>query len=430
MISHPLKATVRRYFPSLTHRNFLLFWTGQGVSVIGTWMQNVGQAWLVLQLTNSPLKLGIVSAMQFLPVMVLSLVAGPFVDRYPKRKMIIFTQTSLMLLALILATLTLLHVVQYWHIVVLALLLGLVNTIDIPTRQAFVIELAGREDLMNAISLNSTVFNMARIFGPAVAGILIGAIGIAPCFYLNGISFLAVIISLFFIRVPDFPGSPAAGSAAPPAVHRGLFDGVLASIREGLAYIARKPTILFPLVLMALLSTFVMNYNIFVPTFAKIDLHGDATTFGFLMTAMGVGSFLGAFTLTVRSAGVRKVRQIILGGLGMSTFLAISGMQRGFLLSCALLAVTGYFSVTFAASCNGHIQSESEDGMRGRVMSVYSLVFGGVTPIGSLYAGNLVDVVGPGACMIVSGGIGFVATLWMALAAGRRRRRAALARGL
>jgi len=426
MISHPLLATVRRYFPSLTHRNFLLFWTGQGVSVIGTWMQNVGQAWLVLQLTNSPLKLGIVSAMQFLPVMVLSLVAGPFVDRYPKRKMLIFTQTSLMLLALILATLTLLRVVQYWHVVVLALLLGVVNTIDIPTRQSFVIELAGREDLMNAISLNSTVFNMARIFGPAVAGVLIGAIGIAPCFYLNGISFLAVIISLFFIHVPDFP----AASGAPVIAHRSLFDGVLGSIREGLAYIVRKPTILFPLVLMALLSTFVMNYNIFVPTFAKIDLHGNATTFGFLMTAMGVGSFLGAFTLTVRSAGVRKMRQIILGGLGMSAFLAISGMQRGFLLSCALLAVTGYFSVTFAASCNGHIQSESEDGMRGRVMSVYSLVFGGVTPIGSLYAGNLVDIAGPGACMIVSGGIGFVATLWMALTAGRRRRRAALAREL
>lgn len=413
MRSHSGLSLVRRYFPSLTHRNFLIFWTGQGLSVIGTWMQNVGQAWLVLQLTGSPLKLGLVSSIQFLPVMVLSIFAGPFVDRFPKRKVLIFTQSSLMLLALALSGLTYLHVIQYWHILVLALLLGLVNTIDIPTRQAFVIELAGRDDLMNAISLNSTVFNMARIFGPAVAGILMGAIGIAPCFLVNGISFLTVIVSLFFINVPDRVGTRA----------RSVFSGVLPSIRDGLLYIGRNASIFLPLALMAVLSTFVMNYNVFVPTFAKLTLAGNAISYGFLMTAMGIGSFLAGLGLTIRSAGGPKASRLIVGGIGMSVFLIATGLQHSYALSCLLLAATGYFTVMFAASCNAYIQTKSEDSMRGRVMSVYSLVFGGVTPIGSLYAGTLIDAGGPALCMIVSGTIGLGATLSIGGLARRRRRR-------
>ncbi|HUX14163.1 MAG TPA: MFS transporter [Spirochaetia bacterium] len=417
MAFQQLNSIVNRYFPSLTHRNFLIFWSGQGFSVIGTWMQNVGQAWLVLQLTNSPFKLGLVSTIQFLPVMLLSVFAGPFVDRFPKRKVLIFTQTMLMLLAFVLSAITFLHVVQYWHILVLALLLGMVNTFDIPTRQSFVIELAGREDLMNAISLNSTVFNMARVVGPAVAGLLIGLIGIAPCFLFNGISFLAVIVSLFFINVPDYRAPQVADTDV-----GNPFSRVLSSIGEGLNYIRKNSHILLPLALMAVLSTFVMNFNIVVPTFVKIELSGNATSFGLLMTAMGIGSFAGGLLLTLRSAGGPKAVRLIAGGAGMSLFLLLAGFQRSFLLSAVLLAVTGFFSVTFAASCNAYVQSNSIDSMRGRVMSVYSLVFGGVTPIGSLYAGALVDAASASVCMVVSGAIGLCASVWVGLT-GRRVQR-------
>lgn len=422
MASQQSHSIVHRFFPSLTHRNFLIFWSGQGFSVIGTWMQNVGQAWLVLQITGSPFKLGLVSTMQFLPVMLFSVFAGPFVDRFPKRKVLIFTQTTLMMLAFVLSALTFFHVVQYWHVLVLALLLGMVNTLDVPTRQSFVIELAGRQDLMNAISLNSTVFNMARILGPAAAGLLIGLVGIAPCFLINGVSFLAVIVSLFFVKVPDYRAPRAAGENG-----GNPFSGVMTSIGQGLEYVGKNRHILLPLALMAVLSTFVMNFNIVVPTFVKIELSGNATSFGLLMTAMGIGSFAGGLVLTLRSAGGPKAVRLIAGGLGMSGFFLLAGFQRDFALTAVLLALTGFFSVTFASTCNAYVQSNSIDSMRGRVMSIYSLVFGGVTPVGSLYAGALVDAASASVCMIVSGSIGVCASVWVALT-GRRARRLELRR--
>ena len=188
-------------FSSLRHRNFRLFWSGQLVSLIGTWMQNVAQAWLVLELTHSSLKLGIVSALQFLPMLFLSFFTGPFIDYFDKRKIIIWTQASLMTLAFVLSILVWTGTVQYWHVVVLATLLGIVNTIDMPARQAFIIELVGKEDLMNAIALNSSIFNAARAVGPALAGMLIAAAGTAVCFFMNGLSFLAVLAGLLFMRV-------------------------------------------------------------------------------------------------------------------------------------------------------------------------------------------------------------------------------------
>lgn len=417
MASQQSGSIIHRFFPSLTHRNFLIFWSGQGFSLIGTWMQNVGQAWLVLQITGSPFKLGLVSTIQFLPVMLFSVFAGPFVDRFPKRKVLIFTQTTLMLLAFVLSALTFLHVVQYWHILILALLLGMVNTLDVPTRQSFIIEIAGRADLMNAISLNSTVFNMARILGPAVAGLMIGLVGIAPCFLLNGISFLTVIVSLFFIDAPDYR-APRNVSA----VGRNPFSGVLTSIGQGLDYIRNDVHLLLPLMLMAVLSTFVMNFNIVIPTFVKLELSGNATSFGLLMTAMGIGSFAGGLVLTLRSAGGPKAIRLIIGGLGMSGFFLLAGFQRSFVITSILLALIGFFSVTFASTCNAYLQSNSVDSMRGRVMSIYSLVFGGVTPVGSLYAGALVDAASASVCMVVSGTIGVCATVWVAMVGQRAKR--------
>ena len=274
---------IDRYLPALRKRNFRLFWTGQCVSLVGTWMQNVGQSWLVLELTGSPLKLGILNACQFLPVMLFSLFAGPFVDRFPKRRMLILTQGALLVLALALSILTITGLVRYWMVLVLALLLGLVNTVDTPTRQSFVIEISGREALMNAVSLNSAAFNAARILGPAAAGLLIGAVGMAACFFINALSFAAVILALIRMDLP-------APGPRPPAEKPARTAG---DIREGLSYIRDRPDLLRPLALLALLSAFVINYNVMIPTFARSSLGLDAAGYGFLMTSMGIGSLIG-----------------------------------------------------------------------------------------------------------------------------------------
>jgi MFS family permease len=411
LVNPKLRSRLQRTFPAFHHRNFRLFWSGQCVSLIGTWMQNIGQAWLVLQLTGSPLKLGIVNALQWLPVMLLSFAAGPLVDRYPKRRILLVTQTVLMMLALILSALVWSGRAQYWHVLVLALLLGCVNTVDNPTRQAFVIELAGRDDLMNAISLNSTVFNLARILGPAIAGLLIGAVGIAPCFLINGISYLAAIWALARLEF-----------LAPVKARTALsLREFTASITGGIRYLGAKPELLWPIVLIGLLSLFVLNYNVVIPIFARTTLHGDARTFGFLMTSLGVGSTLGALTLAAHSQDGPKLRLLLLGALGMSAFSLMAGLQHGFLLSCALLALAGFCQITCTAQINATLQINASDAMRGRVMSVFNLSFGGVTPIGSLYAGTLVNGAGAAADLVLSGALGILSTAACAFAMFRKR---------
>lgn len=401
-----------RVFPALKHRNFRLFWIGQLVSLSGTWMQNIALSWLVLQLTDSPWLLGVNNAIQFLPIMLFSLFAGPLVDRFPKRTMLIFTQSALLTLALILTIVTATGLVQYWMLLLFSLILGLINTIDIPTRQAFIIELVGGADIMNAISLNSMAFNLTRIIGPAIGGLLIALIGIAPCFLINALSFVAVVDALFLIKLPPTHiTSPA----------NGRFSGVLASAWEGLVYIKERPPILLPIILLAITSTFVINFQTVVPAFAAKVLAGDARHFGFLMTAMGIGSFLAALSLAARSKQGPRPMVLLGGALGMSVFLGICGLQSDFLLSCILLAVCGFFTVIFTASSNVQVQMNSDNHMRGRVMSVYSLVFGGVTPIGSLYAGALIDGVGTNACLWISGIIGVITSLVIGGLVVRRR---------
>ncbi len=397
----------KRNFPALGHRNFRLFWGGQCVSLIGTWMQNIGQSWLVLKLTGSPMKLGVVSAVQFLPVLLFSLFAGPFVDRFPKKRMLLFTQSMLMILAFVLAALTGFGIVRYWHVLVLALLLGLTNTLDVPTRQSFIIEMVGREDLMNAISLNSTMFNLARIVGPAVAGLMIGAIGIAPCFVLNGLSFIAVIAALTRIDSGDSQEKTAAAATAAGKKKLELAS-LLRDTGEGLRYIGGKPGILWPLALLGGMSLFVLNFSVVIPVFARDSIGGDATEYGFLMTAMGIGSLAGAVTLAVKSSGGPKIGRLLVGAFGMSAFSLLIGLQGNFALSCALLILTGFFTILCTTQANVLVQIRSEDRMRGRVMSVFSMVFGGVTPIGSLYAGALIEAAGAAFCLVASGIIGLV----------------------
>lgn len=402
-------------FPAFTHRNFRLFFLGQCVSLVGTWMQNIGQQWLVLQLTGSAFLLGLVSAVQFLPMMLFSLAAGTLVDRFPKRTVLLITQATLACLAVLLATLTITGAVRYWHVLVLAALLGCVNTLDMPARQSFFVEMVGRDDLMNAIALNSTVFNLARMAGPAAAGFLIDKLGIGICFYLNALSFLAVIAGLWLIDIR----APMAQAAAVS------LKGIFADIREGLRYIRGRKLILQPLILLALMSAFVMNFSVLVPYYGIYTLGREtAAEYGLLMTFMGIGSFSGALLLAARSRGGPRLKLLLGGALGMAGLLAAMGFVRSYALACAALLFIGFCAITFTTLTNSTIQLNSDDHMRGRVMSVYSLVFGGVIPIGSLYAGQLTQVIGAPASMTVSGAIGIAAVVFagVMIFSGRTRK--------
>jgi len=364
-------------FRSLRHRNFRLFWSGQLVSLIGTWMQNVGQAWLVLELTHSSMKLGIVSALQFLPMLFLSLFTGPFIDYFDKRKIIIWTQASLMTLAFVLSILVWTGTVQYWHVVILATLLGIVNTIDMPARQAYIIDLVGKEDLMNAIALNSSIFNAARAVGPALAGLLITAVGTAACFFVNGVSFLAVLAGLLFMNVT------CASCREKPSYT------ILQDVREAIGYIRATPVVLTTILLVSVVSVFGTNFNVLVPVFAKMELHRDAAAFGLLLSSFGAGALIGSVSLTILSQWGPKEGILLSGGMGLSLSLMLIGLQRSYALTALLLAMAGLSMVTFFGMANTTVQLNTKDRLRGRVMSLYTLAFGGLTPFGSLFAGSV-----------------------------------------
>lgn len=387
-------------FPALSHKPFRWFWGGQIISVIGTWTQNIGQAWLVLQLTNSPFLLGLVSAVQFLPMMLLSLHAGAWIDRVSKRRIIIMTQFTLMILAFTLALLVGTGLIQYWMLLILALILGIANTADVPARQSFVIELAGREDLTNAIALNSAVFNAGRIVGPAIAGIIMGLWGPMWCFLINGISFIGVISILMFL-----PSIPQDNKTAPKK------GKVWPEIKEGLSYIRKTPTILLCISVMGFISAIAMNMSVLVPAFAKMELNQQALGYGFLMSAMGVGALIGALTVAVRSGTKTQWRTIFTGAVGLAVFSILLGVQTDYTAAAIMLVFMGWSMITFSASVNSMIQLTVADEFRGRVMSVYSLVFGGITPIGSIYAGSLAHIWGAGVTFVISGilSLGFLA---------------------
>ncbi|TFG82872.1 MAG: MFS transporter [Erysipelotrichales bacterium] len=389
-------------FSALKHRNFRLFFIGQCISLIGTWMQNIGQTWLVLQITHSALKLSAVTMMQFLPMMIFSLFAGTLIDRFPKRNVLIFTQTSMMVLAVILATLAYFNVVEYWHILVLALLLGIVNTLDMPTRHSYFIELVGRKDLMNAIALNSGIFNLARVVGPAIAGILIGLVGIPICFYLNALSFVAVLIGLFMIKTTEV-------QALPPKIES--IHQVVNDIKDGLKYIRHTNIILIPLILIFVISLFAMNYSVLIPLFASQTLSQDAAGYGFIMTCMGLGSFVGAMVIAARSQSGPKFNYMVAGALATCLFMAILGLEHTYLIACITVFIIGLSSIVFTALANSIIQLNAADHMRGRVMSVYTLVFLGVTPIGSLATGGLIEIIGISNTMVISGVVSAVITV-------------------
>jgi MFS family permease len=372
-----MKTTIDQTFAALKHRNFRLFWIGQCISLIGTWMQNIAQSWLVLELTNSPLLLGTVNVIQFTPMMLLSLFAGTMIDRFSKQKMIIFTQTMMLLLALVLAIDITVHTVALWHIFVLAAFLGIINTLDMPTRQAFIVELVGKQDLRNAIVLNSTIFNAARIIGPSVAGFIIAHLGMNLCFFLNAASFIPVIIGLSFIRL----SKPDHISEKPQ--YQGIFPEIIA----GLVYVRKSPVILIPILLMAFINVFTLNFNVLVPIYAKNVFHGDARTYGLLMTANGIGAFIGSFILAARSGEKPQARLLAVAAFGICILELLLVPVNIYFLAFPILVMIGFSVIAYATTTNSLIQFQAPDHLRGRIMSLYTFVFMGLTPIGSFLSG-------------------------------------------
>jgi len=378
---------------ALEHRDFRVFWAGQLVSLVGTWMQSVAQAWLVLQLTGSPFRLGVVSTLQFLPILLFSLVTGAVADRFPKRRLLLGTQTALGLQALTLSLLVFTGQVRYWHVAALAFLYGCVNVLDIPTRQSFVVELVGRGDLVNAIALNSAAFNTARIVGPAAAGLLIGRFGVAPAFLLNGLSFLVVLGALLLVRAEGLPRRRRPGT-------------VLAEVGEGVRYALATPRVAMVLGLVLTVSVCVFNFNVYVPLLARNVLDAGAEGFGFLMTSVGFGAVAGALALAAFGTGRPRLTAIVTAAVIACTgLLGLSQVDR-FGSAVPLLFVTGFGAIIFMASCNTTLQLGAPDDLRGRIMGLYALMFGGSTPIGSFLIGVLAELAGVRAALLAAGGTG------------------------
>ena len=393
---------------ALQHRDFRLFWTGQVVSLIGTWMQSVGQAWLVLELTRSPFQLGLVNALQFLPILLLSPVGGAVTDRLRKRHIILATQATMMLQAFVLAALVGSGHVRYWHVAVLAAIYGLGRAVDIPARQAYVTDLVGRADVPNAVALNSVAFNGARIVGPAVAGLLIARFGVAPAFYVNGVSFLAVLAALLAIRTDGRPD---------PAGQLGLQAG----LQGALTYATTTPTITFTLGLMIVMSLLVLNFNVVVPLIAFEVLHEGAHGFGLLMASLGAGAVAGAIGLTLfRRTRPSRVALTTTAVLLCAGVLALVPIGR-FGTAAAVLAVLGCGQIVFTTGCNTTLQLSTPDALRGRVMGLYALAFAGMSPFGSLLIGSLAEPFGVRVACAVSGGAGLVAVAAVTLVAARLR---------
>ncbi len=390
---------LRKTFVSLKYRNFRLFWIGQTVSLIGTWMQNIGQAWLILKLTNSPFLLGVIGAAQYMPILFLSIFAGSIVDRFPKRRLIILTQTVMAILAFVIWILTATGIVNYWHVMILASLLGLATSLDVPARQAFMINLVGRDDLMNAIALNSTTFNLARLIGPAIAGLLIAKVGIATTFLLNGISFLPVIIGLFMIDIDGLPG-------------KSITNNVIEGVKEGLNYIKTNAVVSNVIVLMAVVSLFAINFNVVVPIYSKFIFHDNPEIFGFFMSSLGVGSLIGAIIVAFRSSHNPNPLFLIIGAIILSAFQMVITFVTGMYPAMIVLLLIGFGTIIFTALSNTTIQLNTPDELKGRAMSVYSLVFMGVTPIGNLFIGGIADTLGVRVSIFIGGLLGLAPSIY------------------
>jgi MFS family permease len=377
----PRVFSVPRFARALRHRNYRLFFSGQLVSLIGSWMQSVAESWLVYRLTGSAALLGVAGFASQIPVLFLATFGGSVADRFNRHRIIVITQTMSMVLPLILAVLVFTGRVHVWHVLALAATLGVVNAFDVPARQAFVIEMVGKDDLVNAIALNSSIVNGARAIGPAVAGILVAAVGEGWCFLLNGLSYIAVIAGLLMMKLP-------------PRMQTGHPKKALAGVAEGYRYVRNTMPVRDLLLMVGVLSFAGQPFSTLMPIFAEEILHGGARGLGLLMASAGVGSLAGALTLasrsTIRGLGRIVAWSALVFGIALTAF----AMSRIFWLSAALLLIVGMTMITQAASTNTLIQSMVPDAMRGRVMAIYAMMFMGMMPIGSLVEGWVAERIG------------------------------------
>ena len=384
----------RRYgLGALAHRNFRLFFIGQGISLVGTWMQNVGEGWLILTLTNSPFYVGLTAALSSLGVLLFSLYAGVIADRADKRRFIIFMQLAFMLEALTVAILVWTHVVAVWQVLLLATILGIASGFDIPMRQSFIVEMVGKDDLMNAIALNSSLFNGARVIGPAIAGFLIGAVGIAWCYFLNSVSYIAVIAGLLMMRLPPRPPRPQTASA-------------WTGFREVLSYLRGDRRLRVLMMLTAILSVFGFPYISMMPVFARDVLHRGATGYGALTSSIGIGAVIGALGVALTSGRIRRRgRLMLIGGTAFGVLLILFSASRALALAMALLALAGCAMIVNNSITNTMLQTTAPDHLRGRIMGFYSFVFVGMAPFGAFLFGLVAEHVGVPATLAAGGAI-------------------------
>lgn len=391
------KSKIPGTFRALRHRNFQLFFAGQFVSLTGTWMQSVAQSWLVYRLTGSVVLLGMIGFASQIPVFFIAPFGGAVADRYNRQKILIFTQSASMITAFVLAILTLTGLIQVWHLFVLAGCFGLANAFDIPTRQAFVPDMVGKEDLLNAIALNSSMFNGARIVGPAIAGILVAAVGEGWCFFGNAVSYIAVITGILLMKITP--------------VIRERKGTTFSNIAEGFSFVARTAPIRGLLLLLGLVSLMGMPYAVLMPIFADKILGGGSETLGLLMGASGTGALIAALILASRKEvfGLGRWVAFASGGLGIS--LILFSFSTNFWLSLLFLIPVGFSMMTQMSSSNTLIQAMVPDELRGRVMSVYSMMFMGMAPLGALLAGSLAGIFGAPYTVALGGAVCILGSL-------------------
>jgi MFS family permease len=398
----PAPNTIRRggTFTALSYPNYRLWYFGQMFSLMGTWMQSTAQAYLAYQLTQSPAYLGYIGFANGLPSWIFMLYAGVIADRLPRRNVLVAAQSLMMILAIILAVLTFTGKVQAWHLIVLALFLGIANAFDAPARQSFVLEMVPREHMTNAIALNSSMFNAAAAVGPAVGGLVYAAIGPAWCFTFNAVSFLAVLAALALMKLKPIKAQPGKGKA-------------LADIRAGLSYVVGERLIRTVIINLTVVSLFGMSFVTLLPAWAVDVLGGDAATNGYLQSARGAGAMIGALLLATFSGVFAKGRLLTLGSFMMPVFVVVFSLARWTPLSLALIFFTGLGFMVFANSSNALTQSLVPDELRGRVMSIFTLAFFGFMPLGSLLAGQAAARLGEPVTVLVGGALLLLYSIWV-----------------
>ncbi len=381
-------ATFRRTFSSLSIRNYRLYFIGQAISVSGTWMQAVAQSWLVLQLTGSGTAIGLVTALQFLPMLFLAPWGGVIADRFDKRRLLIVTQTTAAVLAAVLGIVVVTDVVQLWMVYVLAACLGLVASLDVPARQTFIMEMVGRDSVTNAVSLNSVLVNAARVFGPSVAGVLIITVGIGPCFLINALSYAGVLVALVMMRPDEL--EPAPAQPRKPG-----------QLREGLRYVWSHHAVLVPLLMMAMVGTFAYEYQVSLPLFAKFTFGGDAGTYAAMTASMGAGAVVGGLLTASRRS--RSAVTLAVVGVAFGVVQILVAIAPGLAVALVSLALLGAVSISFLALGNSTLQLSAAPEMRGRVMGLWAVAFLGSTPIGGPIIGWIGEHVGARAALALGG---------------------------